>query len=146
LTAREKLAYVRGLLQGSDFLGSDAKAKEVWNSLLDVLDELTRELEDIYDWQDEIEDYLDALDDDLLDLEDSVYEGDEDEDEGVVMVECPECHEDVYVDESLLDEFEDIVCPTCGASVCCDCYEDEDDDEDFDVDFDLDDDEDNDEV
>ena len=28
----------------------------------------------------------------ILDLEDSVYEGDEDEDEGVVMVECPECH------------------------------------------------------
>jgi DNA-directed RNA polymerase subunit delta len=133
LTARERLAYVRGLLQGSDFLGSDEKTKEVWNGLLDVLEELSNEMDDIYDWQDEIEDYLDALDNDLMELEETVYE-DEDEDE-IVVVECPNCHEDIYVDESLFDDYDELVCPSCGSSICCECC---DDDVDFEDDFDFD--------
>ena len=60
--------------------------------------------------------YLDSLDEELMDLEEDIYRHD---DEGFVEMECPECHQVVYFDTSILDSEDDIevTCPNCDSVV-----------------------------
>ena len=55
---------------------------------------------------------------DLYELEDEDEdEWDDDEDEeDCFMTTCPECEEEVYFDESVLEDGE-VICPNCGAKV-----------------------------
>ena len=71
-----------------------------------------------------MEDGLDAVSDDLSDVEETLYEmededewdDDEDEEEDCFMTTCPECEEEVYFDESVLEDGE-VVCPNCGTKL-----------------------------
>ncbi|MBO8125872.1 MAG: hypothetical protein H0Z38_01405 [Firmicutes bacterium] len=117
MSAREKVAYLRGLIEGSDFTGGDEKARSVWTAVLDVLEELTEDVEALDMDQAELENYVDAIDDDLSYLEDVFYD-DEEEDEATVEIECPECGEIVCFDEDLLYEDDvEVTCYNCGAVV-----------------------------
>lgn len=118
MSAREKVAYLKGLLEGSDFLQGDSKTKAIWDTLLDILDEVTNDLIDLDLDQAELENYVDAIDDDLSYLEDEVYEGDDDDDDGSIEIECPECGEVVCFDEDLLYEDNvEVTCFNCGSVV-----------------------------
>ena len=80
---------------------------------------------DLRDEQCEIEEGLDAVSDDLSDVESFIYEAfdeddededeedDEDEDEPVYETTCPNCEEEIYFDEDILDDG-CVVCPNCG--------------------------------
>ena len=71
-----------------------------------------------------MEDGLDAVSDDLSDVEETLYfaldddededEDEDDEEEECFMTNCPECEEEVYFDESVLEDGE-VICPNCGA-------------------------------
>jgi ribosomal protein S27E len=114
---KEKVAYLKGLIDGADFMAKDEKGHAIWEQMMTVFEEIGDSLEVMERNQSEMESYLEAVDEDLSDLEDEIYE-DEDEDEGYVEIECPKCHETVYFDENLLDEDEvEITCPNCGAVV-----------------------------
>ena len=82
----------------------------------------------------ELTEQVDAVDEDLAAVEDFLYE-DEDEDEcdcgccdddDLYEVECPKCHDIIYLDEEMLEE-EGITCPNCGTDLefdfdgDCDC-------------------------
>ncbi len=130
MSSREKVAYLRGLMEGSDFLGGDAKAKAVWGAVIDVLDSISEDLYTLDQEQAELENYVDAIDDDLSYLESEFY-GEEDDDDGSIELECSECGEIVCFDEDLLYEDNvEITCFNCGAVVYS--AEDIDDEEDDD--------------
>lgn len=111
---KEKVAYLKGLIDGADFLAKDEKARTVWENMLAVFDEVGEALEELDRSQTEIEGYLEAVDEDLSELEDEIYG---DEEDGYVEMECPNCHETVYLDEDLLAEEEELSCPNCGATL-----------------------------
>ena len=83
--------------------------------------------------QETSQEQIDLIDEDLTDLEEFVYEdededdeeGDEDDDYGFFEVDCPNCHEKVYLDEDMLDSDDDITCPNCKEVIeidfDCDC-------------------------
>ena len=48
------------------------------------------------------------------DMDDDEDEDEDDEEEECFVTTCPECEEEVYFDESVLEDGE-VVCPTCGA-------------------------------
>ncbi len=105
MTVSEKVAYLKGLTQGLE-LDENDKIVKVLNAIVDTLDEVAEamgELElDVVD----ISDQVDAVDEDLADLEDFIYEDDfdEDEDDELYEIKCPECEKTMVVDIEALEE------------------------------------------
>ena len=120
----EKAAYMKGLAEG---LGLDTKSKEgkLLTVMIDILDDIALELQDIREDQSEMEECLDAVSDDLSDVETYLYEmdgeyddEDEDEDDGdedeeVYETTCPNCEEEIFFDETILEDG-CVECPNCG--------------------------------
>ena len=122
----EKVAYLKGLAEGLN-LDTDSKEGKLIAAIIDVLDDMAEKFAEIDDELCDVEDGLDAVSDDLSDVEETLYfaldddededEDDEDEDdeeEECFVTTCPECEEEVYFDESVLEDGE-VICPNCGA-------------------------------
>jgi len=114
---KERVSYLKGLADGLG-INEDTKEGRLLIAIIDVLDEIAEEIDRIYDEQSDLEDYVDAIDEDLTRLEDEIYDEDDEED-GFVEVECPHCHEKIYLDEDVFeDEDEDeIICPNCSEPI-----------------------------
>lgn len=136
MTISEKVAYIKGLVDGLD-LNSDDKNSKVLKEVVAVLEDMALSIEDNEDVTAAISEQLDEVDSDLSSLEDYVYDEEDDfEDDEVYEVECPNCNDIVYLDEEMLEDGE-IACPNCGTNLefdlscggdcgCCDadCSED----------------------
>ena len=107
----EKVAYMKGLAEG---LGLETKSKEgkLFTIMMDILDDMALELQDLRDRQGDLEDALDAVSEDLSGVESSLFEEDGDS-EGVYQTTCPNCEEDIFFDESILEDGA-VQCPGCG--------------------------------
>lgn len=127
MTLTEKSAYLKGLAEGIKL--SDDDNGKLLKAIIDIIDEITNEVADIEDGVDELCEQIDAVDEDLANLEEYVYDDEEDccceDDDEVFEVECPECHDIVYLDYEMLEDGE-IICPNCGKHLelefdDCDC-------------------------
>ena len=139
MTVTEKVAYLKGLVEGLDF-DKDDKETKVINAVLDVLEDLALAVSDLDDEMVVVTEQLDAVDEDLADLEEIFYEEcddcdcdcddcDCDCDEDMYEVECPNCGELIYFDEEIICEGK-ADCPACGEVLEfeteeCDCYGDD---------------------
>ena len=135
MTITEKVAYLKGLLEGKG-----VEDKEM-NLIVEILTDLANDLADLEDYTAELTEQVDAVDEDLNTLEEDFYEEwDEDEDcdccdcdcdccdDEYYDVTCPSCNEDFEVDEdTLLDG--GVECPNCGERLEFDFDEDEIEDE-----------------
>ena len=135
----EKVAYLKGLMEGMN-LSADSNEGKLFRAIVDVLDEIALEVEDLTDEVMELGDGLDVISDDLSDVEDVVFdeddyeelddeddededdEDDEDEDdeEECYATTCPECEEEIFFDDSVLED---------GKVECADLAEDEEKDD-----------------
>ncbi len=134
MTVTEKVAYLKGLVEGLD-LGKDDKEKKVINAVLDVLEDLALAVSDLDDEMELVTEQLDAVDEDLADLEEVFYEELDDCDcdcdcddcdcgcdcdDELYEVECPNCGEVIVLDEEIILDGE-IDCPACGELLEFDC-------------------------
>ena len=134
----EKIAYIKGLADGLK-LDENTNEGKILAAVIDLLGDITSEICDIEDGCDAMLEQIDAVDEDLSAVEDFVY-GDEDgccdcgddcEDDDLYEIECPACHDTIYLDEDMLED-EGMTCPNCGTKLefdfddCCDCDHDED--------------------
>jgi len=110
----EKVAYMKGLAEG---LGLDTKSKEgkLLTVMMDILGAIALELQELREEQNDWEAALDAVSDDLSDVENCLFEdgGEEEEDGDVYQTTCPNCEEDIFFDESVLEDGS-VLCPSCG--------------------------------
>ena len=123
----EKVAYLKGLMEGMN-VDTDSNEGKLFRAIVDVLDEIALEVEDLTDEVMELGDGLDVISDDLSDVEDVVFdeddyeelddEDDEDEDdeEECYATTCPECEEEIFFDDSVLEDGK-VECPNCGATL-----------------------------
>lgn len=130
MTITEKVAYLKGLLEG---LGVEADSKEgkIWKAVMDVLSDVALSVEDLEATVQEMGEQVDTIDEDLDALETEYYDDcdccDDDCDccdDEFYEVTCPQCNECFDVDEdTLLDGGVD--CPACGEhlefDIDCDC-------------------------
>lgn len=144
MTVTEKVAYLKGLIEGMEI---DATSKEgkLLKAAMDVLADLAVTVEDLEDYTAELTEQVDAIDEDLDSLECDFYEEwDEDDDDcccdecgdEFYDITCPSCNEEFCVDEDTLLEG-GIDCPNCGEHLefeiendddddcCCGCHDDE---------------------
>ena len=111
----EKVAYLKGLAEGLQ-LDAETKEGKLITAIIDVLSDMAEEIADMQDEMVDLEDGLDAVSDDLNDVEETLYElddEDDEEDEDCFMTTCPACEEEIYFDETVLEDGE-VVCPNCG--------------------------------
>ncbi len=129
MTITEKVAYLKGLMDGLD-LDKSTKEGKVLAAMADVLEDIALTVADNCD-------QIDAIDEDLENLEEFVYEGDffddfddddddfcfgdcddcdgcDDYDEYEYEIECSNCHETIFIDESAFEEGKTFECPACG--------------------------------
>ena len=116
----EKVAYLKGLMEGLKIDEASNEGK-MFAAIIDVLDEIALEIEDLTDEVMELGDGLDVVSDDLGDVEDIVYDDEddydeEDEEEECYATTCPECEEEIFFDETVLEDG-NLVCPNCGAKL-----------------------------
>lgn len=118
----EKVAYLKGLAEGLA-LDTDSKEGKLIAAIIDVLDDMAEEMGEMQDEMMDIEDGLDAVSDDLseveeclLDEDDEEWDDDDEDEEDCFMTTCPECEEEVYFDETVLEDGE-VVCPNCGTKL-----------------------------
>lgn len=126
MTISEKVEHLKGFLEGMNF-AADTNENKVILSIVDILDDLSHEVENLADDVDTLNDYADELDHDLGELEEYVYDDGEcdccDDDDcdccddecgcecECYEAECPNCHEKICFDDSI--DPNDIICPNC---------------------------------
>ena len=139
MTITEKVAYLKGLMEGLE-LDTSSKEGKVLKAVVDVLDDMALSVTDIEDDLAELSDQVDEIDEDLSEVEDEVF-GDEDEccdcddddcdccdcgdDDDFYEVTCSKCGETTYITGAILDEGK-MECPNCGEKLefdldDCDC-------------------------
>ena len=123
----EKIAYLSGLMEGMN-VDTESNEGKLFAAVVDVLDEIALEVEDLTDEVMELGDGLDVISDDLSDVEDIVYdewdddddddddEDEDDEEEECYATTCPECEEEIFFDDTMLEDGE-IICPNCVAKL-----------------------------
>jgi DNA-directed RNA polymerase subunit delta len=134
---KARVSYLRGFTEGLD-LGEESSEQKILHRVIDLLEDMTDEIEQLRVDYEELFEYTEAIDDDLTELEEDFYEDEDDDDdydyddfEDGFSIECPNCREIVVVDDNLLDQETaiEVTCPGCGEVVLVD---DEDWDEDLD--------------
>lgn len=143
MSVSEKVAYLRGLMEGLD-IDEDKKEGKLFAAIIDALDEIASDLSDIDEDLTELEDYVEELDEDLGDVEEFVYEcfdddcdcccDDEDcdcccDDDCCVEAVCPACNETIAIDLDEVDDEGKVECPCCGAVLEFEIEEEEEADE-----------------
>ncbi|MBL0387009.1 hypothetical protein JJB07_10140 [Tumebacillus sp. ITR2] len=142
---KERLAYLRGLAEGLN-VGQNSPEGRVLVEMMEVLQVMSRSLDNLEMTQSHLTEYIEAVDDDLTDLENEFYDEydedldalllddgdeydedldlddyDESEDSAIEYIEmnCPNCGENVFVDEDVLDSDEvvEVLCPECNETV-----------------------------
>ncbi|MCF0120495.1 MAG: hypothetical protein HUJ65_02555 [Oscillospiraceae bacterium] len=128
MTISEKVAYIKGLIEGLGI--DDDKNGKVLKAIVDVLEDMAFEINDLNEFTEELNDGLDEISDDLADVEDFVFGEDDDDcdccdddcdccgddDDYEFEVTCPSCGEDIVLFDSDLD-LDSIECPNCGETL-----------------------------
>jgi len=126
-TVKEKIAYLRGVLDG-EVPPEEGRSNFLIARILQVLEQLAADVEELKRAQEELDEYLQEVDFDLAYLEDEFFgdeddydyreEWDEDAEDSYAEAECPECGYVMRFDEDFLfDEGVQIRCQRCGAVV-----------------------------
>ena len=114
MTTIEKVAYIKGLMEGMKIDETSDNGK-LFKLIVEILGDLSNDVADIEDYVAELTEQVDAVDEDLNALEEDFYEEWDDEDDCDCDCDCGCCDCD--------DEYYDVTCPSCG--------------EEFDVDMDT---------
>jgi DNA-directed RNA polymerase subunit RPC12/RpoP len=138
----DKVAYLKGLAEGLN-LNPDTPENKLLLKMMDVLADLSGQLEELRGDHDDLAEYVDNIDEDLEDIEALLFDEEDDEDmcgcghchdeddgmEGEMEYECPHCGYQTKFDLADFDFDEDYLCPQCHKSFFPES-EDEDDDDD----------------
>ena len=121
MTVTEKVAYLKGLASGLELDAND-KTVKLLNAIIDTLDEMAEAMSELELDVVDVCDQVDAVDEDLAEVEDYLFDDcDEDEDEDLYEINCPECDESMIVSIDMIDGT--IECSNCGAELRLDVTE-----------------------
>lgn len=124
---RRRVSQLANLAERID-LRERGREGQVLAEVVDLLRELTLDMEEVSQNQGELEDYVEEIDSDLMSLEEDVYLGDDDDDDdetdlldidendvSYIELECPVCELESSFNEALFSEDGiQLTCPHCG--------------------------------
>jgi len=111
----KRVAYIKGLAKGLE-VDTASKEGKLISVMIEVLEDMASEIEELQADIVTLDEELCSVSDDLELVEDILLDDDMDDegdDEPVFYeVECPSCHNEITVDEDVLD-LGSIECPNC---------------------------------
>ncbi|MEG1502190.1 MAG: hypothetical protein RR203_07655 [Synergistaceae bacterium] len=131
MNAQEKIAYLKGIIDGQNLTDTPDKEK-FYKALIAAMESLAEAFEEHEEVHQELNDYLEQLDEDVCAIEDEIdelfdeddccdcgcedYDDDDEDDDDAeyASVLCPECGKDFYIEPDMYEDGEDLVCPHCG--------------------------------
>jgi len=119
MSAREKIAYLRGLIEGQNSVENVGLSK-FHEALLGALDSIAEELDGVAEAQDDLREYVEDLENEIMDIrsemDPDLFEIDDDDDEEEKYEEtiCPSCGRNFSYQPDAYDDDEDLLCPHCG--------------------------------
>ena len=121
MTILEKTAYIKGLCEGLGLDSKDTAEAKVIKALLELCQDMAEEIEGLQCDVEDLHDYCEELDEDLGDVEEVLLDEEEDDEwdeecDGECDA-CEMCGECEYCDD---EDYFEIVCPSCGETVCFD--------------------------
>ena len=123
MTLTEKAAYLKGLASGLALDENKPETKLI-NAMIDLIDDIALTVADLDDELAVVSEQVDLIDEDLESLEDDFYEDEEDEEDDLIKITCPNCGDEIYIDDAILNDGE-LQCPNCGETlefeIECDC-------------------------
>ena len=132
MNARERIAYLRGLL---DCMEPEERSTKVYTAVAEALDALSLELEEHSRQLEGVREASEELADEIYELHDAVYElersvglesdqdyddADDDEEsssESYISVTCPSCAYSFYYRYEEGKEEDKLICPGCGEEI-----------------------------
>ena len=105
MTVTEKVAFLKGMMEGMEFQ-TDSKEGKLIKLMAEILEDLAQGVTECQDDIDDINEYMEAMDEDLTHVEEELFGEFDDEDDECCCDECED--EDCY----------EIECPHCGETVC----------------------------
>jgi hypothetical protein len=134
MTITEKVAFLKGLIEGSE-LKLEKKEEKILELMMDILEDMSNTVaeidEDVSVLFDEVEDISEVLED-IDETVANMVDGHEcscRDDDFMYEIQCEKCGEKLCIDEDTLLG-DDISCPACGEPIefefNCDCEDCED--------------------
>ena len=121
---KEKVAYIKGMMEGMEF-DTATKEGKLLAAVVDVLEEMAKEVTNIDEDVDTLYDEVDAMSEDLEDVEDYLFDEDDDDlddelyEDGLYEITCPNCGTKFEVDFSDDDEEDEGCEGGCGSCGGC---------------------------
>ena len=127
MTTAEKVAYLKGLMEGMN-IDRESNEGKLFSVIADILNDVALDIEDLESDLYDLGEDVDAISDDLSDVEDYLFEDDDDDDDDYddddedydedeeplfFEVTCPACENTITVDEDVVN-LGAIQCPNCG--------------------------------
>lgn len=109
----ERVAYLRGLVEGLKSR-QDSREGKIMLGIIEVMDDITRAIEQMQSTQNEMDKYVECIDQDLADLECEFF-GETPDD--MLQIECPNCHDIISIETVDSIENSDIICPNCNGLI-----------------------------
>ena len=111
---KEKVARLQGLMEGMKF-DTETNEGKLISGIIDVLGDISAELDTLYDDVDSLYEYADELDSDLGDVESEVYDLDYDDEDDDEYDECYGCENTVEnISLKILAAEPYDICAVCG--------------------------------
>lgn len=134
MTTSEKVAYLKGLMEGMKF-DMESDEGKLFSVIVDILGDMALDIEDVESDLYDLGEDVDAISDDLSDVEDYLFDDEDEDDEDdedweptFFEVTCPACDKTITIDEDVLN-LGAIQCPGCGEMLEFDLDEEEDEEE-----------------
>lgn len=118
---RERVSYLEGLSEGLE-IPINTREGRILHGIIEVMGDMVNSLDDLWEAHQELETYLEAIDEDLYDLEGGLSPGLGKEffdDQDLIELECPKCHDLISFDSDIVEDEEviEVTCPTCDEVV-----------------------------
>ena len=135
----DRVSYLKGLADGLQ-LDMEQGSNKLLMEILNLLGDVTEEMDELEEDIEELDEYVESIDDDLADLEEVLFgddeedechcDDDEDEDEDydddeIILYACPNCGHEIQFLASNVDFDEETLCPECGKPIFPELEEDD---------------------
>ena len=97
----------------------DVKYKNIFNSILSIVSEISDSIEEIYYKQDSLEENIKYIDEDIIGLQDELFEEVSIEElieleEEYIEIKCKNCNKPLFVEKEAITSKKKIPCPFCN--------------------------------
>ncbi|NLK39540.1 MAG: hypothetical protein GX303_04740 [Clostridiales bacterium] len=123
----EKTAYLKGLCEGLNLDEQKPEAKLI-KEIIALLEDMAITVADLEDECEVLNDYIEEIDEDLGVVEEYLLDDEEDDDydcccdDDCFELVCPSCGDTICFDGDI--DFDNLVCPACNERFDCECDDD----------------------